>query len=106
MSDSCYLAPLCLSFAGYSNLLLSEGSVDCLMSSVAANGSMDDADAPIVVGVLALQGAFREHIAHFNRLPGVSCVEVRTKEQLANLDGLVIPGGMFLLDLCSAVQDV
>lgn len=55
---------------------------------------MDDADAPIVVGVLALQGAFREHIAHLNRLPGVSTVEVRNKEQLANLDGLIIPGGM------------
>ncbi|BDA47544.1 Pyridoxal 5'-phosphate synthase subunit PdxT [Coccomyxa sp. Obi] len=63
------------------------------MSSITANGSMEDADAPVVIGVLALQGAFREHIAHLNRLPGVSSVEVRNKEQLANLDGLIIPGG-------------
>ena len=67
------------------------------MSPLTANGSTDDADAPIVIGVLALQGAFREHTAHLNRLPGVSSVEVRNKEHLANLDGLIIPGGILLL---------
>ena len=44
------------------------------------------------IGVLALQGAFREHIAMLRRL-GVDAVEVRLPEQLEGLDGLVIPGG-------------
>ncbi len=44
------------------------------------------------IGVLALQGAFREHVAMLRRL-GVETVEVRLPEQLAGLDGLVIPGG-------------
>ena len=44
------------------------------------------------VGVLALQGNFREHIAVLRRL-GVDAVEVRKPEQLEGLDGLVIPGG-------------
>lgn len=45
------------------------------------------------IGVLALQGAFREHLACLRKLPGVRAVEVRTKEQLASVDGLIIPGG-------------
>ena len=44
------------------------------------------------IGVLALQGAFREHVAMLRRL-GVEAVEVRLPEQLDGLDGLVIPGG-------------
>ena len=44
------------------------------------------------VGVLALQGAFREHIAALQSL-GVETVEVRLPAQLEGLDGLVIPGG-------------
>lgn len=44
------------------------------------------------IGVLALQGAFREHIQILQRL-GVTAVEVRLPEQLADLDGLIIPGG-------------
>lgn len=44
------------------------------------------------IGVLALQGAFREHIKLLRRL-GVEAVEVRLPEQLADLDGLIIPGG-------------
>jgi pyridoxal 5'-phosphate synthase pdxT subunit len=44
------------------------------------------------VGVLALQGNFREHVAVLRRL-GVDAVEVRKAEQLEELDGLVIPGG-------------
>ena len=44
------------------------------------------------IGVLALQGNFREHLAAFERL-GASAVEVRLPEQLEGLDGLVIPGG-------------
>lgn len=48
------------------------------------------ADAKI--GVLALQGDFREHRAVLENL-GVSVVEVRLPEDLAGLHGLIIPGG-------------
>jgi 5'-phosphate synthase pdxT subunit len=44
------------------------------------------------IGVLALQGNFREHIATLRRL-GADAVEVRKPEQLAGLHGLVVPGG-------------
>src|SRR3954469_10334343 len=44
------------------------------------------------VGVLALQGNFREHVAMLRRL-GADAVEVRKPEELDGLDGLVIPGG-------------
>jgi len=44
------------------------------------------------IGVLALQGAFIEHIKILRSL-GVDAVEVRKSEQLADLDGLIIPGG-------------
>ena len=44
------------------------------------------------VGVLAVQGNFREHAAVLRRL-GAEPVEVRKPEQLDGLDGLVIPGG-------------
>ena len=44
------------------------------------------------VGILALQGAFIEHVRAFERL-GAEVVEVRLPEQLDTLDALVIPGG-------------
>jgi pyridoxal 5'-phosphate synthase pdxT subunit len=44
------------------------------------------------VGVLAVQGNFREHAAMLRRL-GADVVEVRLPEHLEGLDGLVIPGG-------------
>jgi 5'-phosphate synthase pdxT subunit len=44
------------------------------------------------IGVLALQGNFREHAAVLRRL-GADPVEVRLPEQLDGLDGLIIPGG-------------
>ena len=47
---------------------------------------------PPTIGVLALQGAFIEHIAKFLDL-GVACKEVRTAEELATCCALVIPGG-------------
>ncbi|XP_022753699.1 LOW QUALITY PROTEIN: probable pyridoxal 5'-phosphate synthase subunit PDX2 [Durio zibethinus] len=45
-----------------------------------------------VVGVLALQGSFNEHIAALRRL-GVKGVEIRKPEQLQNISSLIIPGG-------------
>ena len=47
---------------------------------------------PLKIGVLAVQGNFREHAAVLRRL-GAEPVEVRLPEQLDGLDGLVIPGG-------------
>jgi putative intracellular protease/amidase len=49
--------------------------------------------APVRVGVLALQGSFREHMAMLQRVRGVEVVEVRSKEELESVQGLVIPGG-------------
>ena len=44
------------------------------------------------IGVLAVQGNFREHASMLRGL-GAQSVEVRKPEQLEELDGLVIPGG-------------
>jgi 5'-phosphate synthase pdxT subunit len=44
------------------------------------------------IGVLALQGAFREHVTAIKSL-GHEALEVRTVEQLDGLDGLILPGG-------------
>jgi pyridoxal 5'-phosphate synthase pdxT subunit len=44
------------------------------------------------VGVLALQGAFREHVKALGHV-GLDAVEVRRPDELTGLSGLVIPGG-------------
>lgn len=44
------------------------------------------------IGVLALQGAFIEHIKMLEAV-GVTAVEVRLPVQLAGIEGLIIPGG-------------
>ncbi len=44
------------------------------------------------IGVLALQGAFAEHITMLSKL-GVERAEIRLPAQLDDLDGLIIPGG-------------
>jgi 5'-phosphate synthase pdxT subunit len=45
-----------------------------------------------LIGVLALQGDVREHVRSLE-LAGARSVAVRTLDQLAVVDGLVIPGG-------------
>ncbi|KAI1075768.1 class I glutamine amidotransferase-like protein [Whalleya microplaca] len=75
----------------------------------------------ITVGVLALQGGFSEHLNSLRKAAGhistasasVSCsdlfhfVEVRTPEQLATCDALVIPGGeSTTLSLVAAQSDL
>lgn len=57
----------------------------------------------IILGVLALQGAFQEHIEYFNKILetcpdeynefNIEVKEIRTKEDLEQCDSLVIPGG-------------
>ena len=44
------------------------------------------------VGVLALQGDFREHLKVLGEL-GADAIPVRRESELAAIDGLVIPGG-------------
>ena len=44
------------------------------------------------IGVLALQGAFAEHIAVLKKLKA-EAIPVRLPQQLEGLDGLIIPGG-------------
>jgi len=44
------------------------------------------------IGVLALQGAFIEHLHAFERC-GAECSQVRSAKEIEEVDGLVIPGG-------------
>lgn len=44
------------------------------------------------IGVLGLQGDFREHLEMLRSL-GVDARDVRTRAQLEEIDGLIIPGG-------------
>ena len=48
-----------------------------------------------LVGVLALQGDFAEHIASLRAcgVEGIDAIEVRTLAELQSVDGLIIPGG-------------
>ncbi len=67
---------------------------------------------PLSIGVLAVQGNFREHAAMLREL-GAEVREVRKPEELSGLDGLVIPGGestafmrlMRLYGLDEAIRD-
>ncbi len=47
---------------------------------------------PVTIGVLALQGDVREHLAAL-RTCGAEAVPVRRPDELAAVDGLVLPGG-------------
>jgi pyridoxal 5'-phosphate synthase pdxT subunit len=49
-------------------------------------------DKALRIGVLAVQGNFREHAAVLRRL-GAEPVEVRLPAELEGLDGLILPGG-------------
>jgi 5'-phosphate synthase pdxT subunit len=48
--------------------------------------------APLTIGVLALQGAYDAHAKALTAL-GVTAKLVRTPAELVDLDGLIIPGG-------------
>ncbi len=48
---------------------------------------------PKIVGVLAVQGDFKEHIETLNEIEGVEARPVKTSQQIAACDALVIPGG-------------
>lgn len=44
------------------------------------------------IGILAVQGAFIEHEKMIKKL-GADCIEIRKKEQLKDIDGIILPGG-------------
>jgi 5'-phosphate synthase pdxT subunit len=46
----------------------------------------------MVVGLLGLQGAFRDHIRPFSRL-GARCRMVRSRRDLSGIDRILLPGG-------------
>ena len=73
----------------------------CMMGS-----NEENVDMTVTVGVLALQGAFNEHVQLLRqaaqilaskdivkRQPQCSFLEVRTQAELASCDALIIPGG-------------
>ncbi len=53
---------------------------------------MPNAAGDLVVGVLGIQGSIQEHLASLKKA-GVLTKEVLTPQDLAAVDGLVIPGG-------------
>ncbi|WP_010531257.1 pyridoxal 5'-phosphate synthase glutaminase subunit PdxT [Lentibacillus jeotgali] len=44
------------------------------------------------IGVLALQGAVREHVRSIEET-GAAAIEIKRKDQLEEIDGLILPGG-------------
>lgn len=46
----------------------------------------------MTIGVLAVQGAFIEHEQMLVKL-GIPCIEIRKKEDLSGIDGIILPGG-------------
>lgn len=70
---------------------------------------------PLRVGVLALQGAFIEHINALNTLSAdeniKEVLEVRTKKELDQVDALIIPGGestsiALIAERCGFLEDL
>lgn len=67
----------------------------------------------VVIGVLALQGDVREHLAAV-RIAGGTAVPVKTREEIAQVDALIIPGGesttvgklLVRFDLLEAVRNM
>ncbi len=46
-----------------------------------------------MIGVLALQGAFLEHVNALHKIKGVDVKQVKTEKDLIECDSLIIPGG-------------
>lgn len=45
------------------------------------------------IGVLALQGSVIEHMKMLSAFDDIEALEVRTRENLKNIDGIILPGG-------------
>ena len=56
--------------------------------------NMQNEDGKMIkVGVLAIQGAVAEHLELLNQIPDVCAQEVKSLDELNEIDGLIIPGG-------------
>ena len=53
---------------------------------------MNPTSHPVRIGVLAVQGAFAEHINILRQI-GVEAVPVRLPSDLEGISGLILPGG-------------
>jgi len=83
---------LFLSFAVHSYTLPAvQPAVQTCLASRCALPVMADGD--LTVGVLAIQGAFTEHMDALRRQSGVEALEVRNQEDLAKVDAIILPGG-------------
>lgn len=61
----------------------------------------------IVIGVLALQGAFEEHQEILEKATGCKTIQVRKPIQLADIDGIILPGGeSTAMGLIGSVDDM
>jgi 5'-phosphate synthase pdxT subunit len=60
--------------------------------TTARKSDLEVSEGPKRIGVLALQGAYEEHVEILKKL-GVEPVEVRSVEDLEGLSGLIVPGG-------------
>lgn len=47
----------------------------------------------VKIGILSLQGGVEEHFKSFEKIENVLPVKIKKKEQIKNIDGLIIPGG-------------
>ena len=61
-------------------------------ASTSSSTPAPSASPDVLVGVLALQGAFLEHLSTLRSL-SIPAIEVRTVADLSRCDGLIIPGG-------------
>ena len=68
-------------------LMIMEALKEC-NRKISTDGLLQNA----VIGVLALQGAFREHINAIKKC-GAQAKEIKFPQQLDEIDGLIIPGG-------------
>lgn len=55
---------------------------------------MTSSSPSVTIGVLALQGAFEEHQRSIEAIsPQIKTIQVKTADQFANIDGIILPGG-------------
>lgn len=64
-----------------------------LINWTAKNAWLTEGGKMKKVGVLALQGSIEEHISILKKIKGVKPIKVKTREELMEVDRLIIPGG-------------
>jgi len=71
---------------------MSSINLEGISTAIGTERSASIKNSTIIIGVLALQGAFRKHINALKKC-GIGSREIRHPEQLKEIDGLIIPGG-------------